>query len=86
LGNGYYKSLLISPAINLDQISKNNVKFDWSGIYNTGATLNVYLFKLVSGQPMQKTLLMTTTNGDTTGAVTFNTETFNLTSYSGIGF
>jgi len=85
-GSGYYKSLLISPAINLDQISKNNVKFDWSGIYNTGATLNVYLFKLVSGQPMQKTLLMTTTNGDTTGAVTFNTETLNLTSYSGIGF
>jgi hypothetical protein len=29
---------------------------------------------------------MTTTNGDTTGAVTFNTETLNLTSYSGIGF
>lgn len=85
-GSGYYKSLLISPAINLDQISKNNVKFDWSGIYNTGATLNVYLFKLVSGQPMQKTLLMSTTNGDTTGAVTFNTETLNLTSYSGIGF
>jgi hypothetical protein len=25
-GSGYYKSLLISPAINLDQISKNNVK------------------------------------------------------------
>lgn len=85
-GSGYYKSLLISPAINLDQISKNNVKFDWSGIYNTGATLNVYLFKLVSGQPMQKTLLMTTTNGDAAGAVAFNTETLNLTSYSGIGF
>lgn len=85
-GNGYYKSLLISPAINLDQISKNNVKFDWSGIYVTGATLNVYLFKLVSGQPMQKTLLMTTTNGDTTGAVAFNTETLDLTAHSGIGF
>ena len=85
-GNGYYKSLLISPAINLDQISKNNVKFDWSGIYVTGATLNVYLFKLVSGQPMQKTLLMTTTNGDAAGAVAFNTETLDLTAHSGIGF
>lgn len=85
-GNGYHKTLLISPAINIDQIAKSNVKFDWAGTFTTGATLNVYLFKLVSGQPMQKTLLKSITTGDTAGAVTFTTETLDLTSYSGIGF
>lgn len=85
-GTGNYISLLISPAINIDQISKNTVKFDWAGIYTNGATLNVYLFKLVDGQPMQKNLLKTITTGDASGAVVFNTETLDLTSYSGIGF
>ena len=85
-GNGYYKSLLISPAINLDQISKNTVKFDWAGTFANGANLNVYLFKLVNGQPMQKNLLKTITTGDAGNAVAFNTETLDLTSYSGVGF
>lgn len=85
-GNGYYKSLLISPAINIDQISKNTVKFDWAGTFANGANLNVYLFKLVNGQPMQKNLLKTINTGLATGQVTFNTETLDLTSYSGVGF
>ncbi|WDT68086.1 T9SS type A sorting domain-containing protein [Cloacibacterium sp. TD35] len=85
-GTGNYISLLISPAINIDQISKNTVKFDWAGIYTNGATLNVYLFKLVDGQPMQKNLLKTITTGDAGNAVAFNTETLDLTSYSGVGF
>ena len=85
-GSGYYKSLLISPAINLDQISKNNVKFDWAGTFANGANLNVYLFKLVNGQPMQKNLLKTINTGAATSQVTFNTETLDLTSYSGVGF
>ena len=85
-GNGYYKSLLISPAIDIDQISKSNVKFDWAGTFVTGSTLKVYLFKLVNGQPMQKNLLKTITTGETTGQVIFTNEVLDFSSYNGVGF
>ncbi|MFC6268727.1 T9SS type A sorting domain-containing protein [Frigoriflavimonas asaccharolytica] len=86
-GSGVYKVLLISPAVNLNNINKTNVTFDWNSGFANGATLDVYVIKLVGGV-MQKTLLQSindTTNSSGYGT-TFNTVTLNLSAYSGTGF
>jgi hypothetical protein len=86
-GTGAYKTLLISPAVNLNTINKANVTFDWNSGFSNGATLDVYIVKLVAGV-MQKTLLQTINDNVNTSSygATFTTVTLNLSAYSGTAF
>ena len=86
-GTGAYNTWLISPAINLDQINKTNVKFDWNSGYANGAVLKVYVLKLNSGVMVKNLVTTINDNVNTTAyGATFNTETLDLSAYSGVGF
>ncbi len=86
-GTGSYNTLLISPAVNLDAIIKNNVTFDWNSGYANGADLNVYVIQLVNGvmQQTQVHSINDTTNSGGYGAA-FNTVTLDLSAFTGVGF
>ena len=86
-GTGTYKVLLISPAVNMDNINKSNVTFDWNSGYSNGATLDIYIIKL-SGGVMQKTLLQSINDNVNTAAYgsSFTTVPLNLSAYSGTAF
>ena len=86
-GTGAYQTMLISPAVDLNEIQKNNVTFQWNSGYTNGAELKVYLIQLVGGT-MQTTLLQTINdNSNPTGyGAAFNTVNLDLTPYTGIAF
>lgn len=86
-GTGAYSTWLISPAVDLNQINKTNVKFDWNSGFANGAELKVYVLQLNSGV-MVKNLVKTINDAtNTTGfGAAFVNETLDLSSYSGIGF
>ena len=86
-GTGTYRTWLISPAINLDQINKTSVKFDWKSGYANGAELKVYVLKLNSGVMVKNLVTTINDNVNTTGfGAAFTTETLDLSAYSGVGF
>ena len=86
-GTGTYSTWLVSPAINLDQINKTSVKFDWNSGYANGAELKVYVLKLNSGVMVKNLVTTINDNVNTTGfGAAFTTETLDLSAYSGVGF
>lgn len=86
-GTGAYSTWLVSPAINLDQINKTSVKFDWNSGYANGAQLKVYVLKLNSGVMVKNLVTTINDNVNTTGyGAAYSTETLDLSAYSGIGF
>lgn len=66
-GTGTYSTWLVSPAINLDQINKTSVKFDWNSGYANGAELKVYVLKLNSGVMVKNLVTTINDNVNTTG-------------------
>ncbi len=84
-GTGAQKSLLISPAINIDQIVKNNVKFDWlAGYAKAGTTLKAYVMTLDGTKTEVKSI---DASSPTSGyAAAFTSETLDLSAYSGVKF
>lgn len=86
-GTGAYSTWLISPAVDLNQINKTNVKFDWNSGFANGAELKVYVLQLNSGV-MVKNLVKTINDATNTAGygASFVNETLDLSSYSGIGF
>ena len=86
-GTGTYSTWLVSPAINLDQINKTSVKFDWNSGYANGAELKVYVLKLNSGVMVKNLVTTINDNVNTTGyGASYSTETLDLSAYSGVGF
>lgn len=86
-GTGVYKTLLISPAIDLDVTQKDKVTFDWNSGYANGATLDVYIIQFVNGSMVKTKLTSINDTANTTGYGTaFTTVNLDLSSYSGIGF
>ncbi|MFN3772713.1 MAG: T9SS type A sorting domain-containing protein [Cloacibacterium normanense] len=86
-GTGTYNTWLISPAINLDQINKTSVKFDWNSGYANGAELKVYVLKLNSGVMVKNLVTTINDNVNTAGyGAAYSTETLDLSAYSGVGF
>lgn len=86
-GTGTYSTWLVSPAINLDQINKTSVKFDWNSGYANGAELKVYVLKLNSGVMVKNLVTTINDNVNTTGyGAAYSTETLDLSAYSGVGF
>ena len=83
-GTGVYQTLLISPAIDFDKIDKANVKFDWKSAYTNGATLTVY----VMSKDGTKTEVKTINDNANPGGYgqSFNTETLDLSAFSGVQF
>ncbi len=79
-----YVALLISPALNLDAIKKNEVSFDWESGYTTGATLKVYVMS-VDGTKTEVKSINDNANPSGYGQA-FSTETLDLTAYSGVKF
>lgn len=79
-----YRVLLISPAVNLDTIKKNQVSFDWKSGYTNGAILKVY----VMSKDGTKTEIKSINDNANTGGYgqAFNTETLDLTAFSGVKF
>ena len=83
-GTGVHQTLLISPAINLNAVDKANVKFDWKSGYTKDATLKVYVMSKDGTKTEVKSI---NDNANPSGfGETFNTETLNLTAYSGVKF
>lgn len=82
-GTGKYQTLLISPAIDFDSIDKANVKFDWKSGYTNGAELKVYVMS-IDGAKTEVKAINDNTNPE--GYGTFNTETLDLSAFSGVKF
>ena len=83
-GTGVHQTMLISPAINLNAVDKANVKFDWKSGYTKDATLKVYVMSKDGTKTEVKSI---NDNANPSGyGETFNTETLNLTAYSGVKF
>lgn len=83
-GTGAYKTLLISPALDFDKISKNNVRFDWKAGYANGATLKVSVMTKDGTKTEVKSIKATEPSGGY--AANFATETLDLSAQSGIKF
>lgn len=83
-GSGVYQTLLISPAINFDAISKNNVSFDLLAGYANGASLKVYVMQKDGTKTEVQSITATV---PTTGyAPNFTTYSLDLSAYSGVNF
>ena len=82
---GVQQTMLISPAINFDQIVKNNVTFGWiAGYAKVGTTLKVYTMTLNGTKTEVKSI---NTDVPASGyAATFTTETLDLSSTTGVKF
>ena len=85
LATGVQQTLLISPAIDFDQIVKNNVSFDWiAGYAKVGTTLKVYVMKLDGTKTEVKSINASVPTA--AYATTFTNEILDLSAFSGISF
>ena len=82
---GVQQTMLISPAIDFDQIVKNNISFDWKdGYAKVGTTLDVSVMSSDGTKTIAKSI-----NSDLTPsgyAEGFTTETVDLSAISGVKF
>ena len=83
-GTGKYQILLISPALNFDAIDKTAVSFGWNSGFTNGATLKVYVMSK-DGSKTEVKSINDNANPSAYGT-SFNTETLDLSSHSGIKF
>lgn len=83
--DGVQQTLLISPAINFDQIVKNNVSFGWiAGYAKVGTTLKVYIMTLDGTKTEVKSI--NATEPTAAYASTYTNETLDLSAFNGIAF
>lgn len=84
-GKGVYETLLISPAINFDGLSKKEMKFDWKSGHTNGAMLKVYAMDKTGGNKVELKTINDDSNPKGYGK-NFNTETIDLSAVSGVKF
>ncbi len=81
-GDGTYQTLMISPAINFDNIEPT-ATFDWAAAYANGATLEIHVMQLDGSTT---TVASIEANAPTNGYGDFITETLDLSGISGVAF